>query len=83
MPELKVVDKDTLPSRKRSLVEVHWKTPDGKYDVDLYPGGCILERDMSGLLTVQYEQEDDNGEEFTVFVTYGYGEDRKVIEIFK
>lgn len=83
MPELKVVGEDSTNIRPRKAIEVHWRTPDGKYDVDIYPGAAIIDTDMTGLTVVEYMQEGEKGESYPMRVTYGYGETRKIVEIYE
>lgn len=83
MSNLRVIDKGDIPQKRRKSVEVHWQTPGGKHEVDVYPGECLIEKDVAGMTSITYLQEDENGGSFEVVVTYGYGEDRKVIEVYE
>jgi len=80
MPKLKVVGKDSTIHGGTRELEIHWTAPDGEYVVDTYTGNYTVEKDDSGMTTVVQLIVGEGGKLTTITTSYGYGEDRKIVE---
>ena len=80
MPKLKVVGKDRAIHGGTRKLEIHWKAPDGEYKLDTYTDNYTVKKDDSGMTTVVQVVIGEGGKLTTITTSYGYGEDRKIVE---